>query len=81
MIKKGRGEKLHNAEAQSVTDLLDRCHSSALVSSADDVTQRGLGQTANCGKLVDRNVVCFAQFQNAQTNGGRMRYACAWMSM
>ena len=53
-------KKIHYAYIQSVTNFFDRGDSGAVISSAYNIIQRGLSDTAHCGELVNGDSVFFA---------------------
>ena len=52
IFKQGGGKKIENGDLQSVADLFDRGNGGRIVSTADDIVQRRLRNTANGGKLI-----------------------------
>ena len=58
-------EKIFNGDPQPIAQLLDGGDSGAVVSSADDVIDRGLGDAAHMAKLIDGNISLFTQLQYA----------------
>lgn len=58
-------EKLLDSDTQTITQFFDGRNRSATVSSADDVIDSRLRDTAHVAQFVDGDVLLLAEFQNA----------------
>lgn len=58
-------EKLVNGHIQPVTKLLDRGNGRTVISSADDIIDRGLRNAADRAQLIDGNIAFLTQSNNS----------------
>ena len=65
VVKDGSVEELPQGDVQSVAEFLDGGHGGAVISSADDVVERGLGYAAEGRQPVDGDLPLGTEFQDS----------------
>ena len=69
VIKNRRGEKVTDSDIQSVANFFDCWNIRSVVSSADNIIERWLRDSADYCKLIDGDFIFAAKFKDSFSDG------------